>query len=142
MRTFTCSRATMFPTSCACRSNLLVMAPPPAHTVHQLLFHDLEEFNLEHQRGAWLDSGRGPAVTVGEIRRADQPALAAHLHRADPFAEARDHVVQRKDRRLAPLTRGVEDGAVGERAVVMDLYGISGLGRCAGAGLESGDDHS
>src|SRR6185369_1664096 len=44
------------------------------------LLHDLEQLDLEYQRRARLDLAAHRAVAIGEVRRADEAALAAHLH--------------------------------------------------------------
>src|SRR5262245_64600278 len=44
------------------------------------LLHDLEQLDLEHERRARLDLRWRPAVAVGQVRGADDAALATHLH--------------------------------------------------------------
>ena len=83
--------------------------------------------------GAGLDEGRRAAVAVGEVGRADEPALAADLHQLHALGPALDDAVQRKRRRLAALDRAVEHRAVGQRAVVVHLHLVGRLRRRAGA---------
>src|SRR3954465_10153518 len=79
---------------------------------------DAEELDVEDQGGAAGD-GRGMAVVaVGDVRRADEPRLLAHLHLRHAFGPALDHLVQGELGRLPALVGRVEDGAVGEPALV------------------------
>src|SRR5947199_9334821 len=107
-----------------------------------LLLHDLEQLDLEDERRAGLDRGRRAAVAVGDVRGADETALAAHLHELQPLGPALDDAVQREGRRLAALDGAVEHRAVGQRALVVDLHRVGGLGRVPRARLDLGDDEA
>src|SRR5438552_462403 len=91
------------------------------------LLRDLQQLDLEDERGPGLDPGRRAAVAVGEVGRADEPTLPADLHQLEALLPARDDPVQLKRRGLAALDRAVEHRAVGQRAVIMDLDRIAGL---------------
>src|SRR2546425_1983848 len=91
------------------------------------LLRDLQQLDLEDERGPRLDPGRRAAVAVGEFGRADEATLPSDLHQLEALLPARDDPAQLEGRGLAALDRAVEDRAVGERAVVMDLDRIAGL---------------
>lgn len=65
-------------------------APLPAAP----LLHDLEQLDLEDQRGAALDHGRSALITVGDVRGAHEPALAAHLHHRHALGPAANHALE------------------------------------------------
>ena len=67
-------------------------------------------------------TGRHALVAVAEIGRDREPADAAHLHADDAALEAHDDLLGADPelQRLAARARAVEDGAVGERARVVD----------------------
>ncbi|EAU68025.1 NTR [Stigmatella aurantiaca DW4/3-1] len=93
---------------------------------------DLQQFHLEHERRATRDVRRGAAVAVGQVGRAHEAGLAAHLHLLHALRPAADDAVEREGRRLAPLVGAVELLAVGERALVVhldDVRGLRGLAR-------------
>src|SRR5262249_17220193 len=108
-------------------------------TVTYSLRSDLEQLDLEDQRRPGLDLGRGAPVAVGELGRAHQPALAAALHELAALGPALDHLVEREGGWLAALDGAVEHGAVGERAVVVDLDRVGRLRRRPGPGLQRRD---
>src|SRR5207249_4280867 len=83
------------------------------------LFHDVQELHVEDESCSRLDSWRGAAVTIGEVGRTDEPALAPDLHELQGFGPAGDHLVEREGRGLAAVDGAIEDRPVGERAVVM-----------------------
>src|SRR5690349_16670055 len=87
----------------------------------RLLLHDLEQLDVEHERRARLDLRRRAAITVRGVRGTDEPALAADLHLLHALRPALDDTVQRKRDRLAALDGAVEDRAVRELALVVDL---------------------
>src|SRR5439155_13829439 len=88
---------------------------------------DAQQLDLEDEGRARLDE-RGPAlVAVCKVGRADEPALASHLHELEGFGPALDHAVQRQRRGPATLHGAVEDRAVGEPSLVVDRRRIGGL---------------
>src|SRR5690606_7580033 len=103
------------------RRNDTCEAAAPAAT----LFRNADQFHLEHQGGTRLDPGRRSAIAVGEVCRAYQPGLAAHLHFLPAFRPAPDHAVERKRGRLATLDRAVELRAVHQCAAVMHRHHVS-----------------
>ena len=68
------------------------------------------------------------AIAVCGCRRAHELGLAAHLHLLKALRPARDYLAERKRCRLSTLVRGVEFGAVRERAAIVDGHGV-GRGR-------------
>src|SRR5262245_7332975 len=90
------------------------------------LLHDLEQLHLEHEGRARLDARGRAALPVGEGRGAHDAALAPDLHALHRFRPAWDDLVQREGGGLLALHRAVEDGAVGERAVVVHLHLVGG----------------
>src|SRR5690606_41844081 len=78
---------------------------------------DFEQLHVENERRARLDTARA-AVAIGEIRRADDSALAADLHRLQGFRPARNDAFERECRRLVALARAVEHLSVRQGAVI------------------------
>src|SRR5262245_557045 len=90
----------------------------------RLRLHDVEQLHFKDQCSAGRD-GRGlSAVAVGDRRRAHDLRLLVLLHLGDALGPARDHALQRELGGLAALHRAVEDGAVDELALVVDLDGV------------------
>src|SRR5215471_14528891 len=106
------------------------------------LLQDLEQLYLEDQRGARPDLRRHAAVAVPDARRTHELALSPDLHELEPFGPAGDHLIQRKRRGLLPLDGAVEDGAVGELALVVHLDLVGGRRRGTGALLDRRDDET
>src|SRR4029453_1968075 len=106
------------------------------------VLHDLEQLDVEDERGARLDLRRRAAIAVGHVGGADDLRLAARLHLTDALGPALDDLVEREGGRLAALDRAVEHGAVGELAGVVHLHLVGGLRRVAGARLLLDVDHA
>src|SRR2546422_9406674 len=108
---------------------------PPRSTLFPYTTLFRSQLHLEHQRRARLDARRRAAITVGEVGRADELALAADLHGLHALGPALDHLIEREGDGLAALDRRVEDAAVGQRALIVHLHLVGGLRRGAGAWL-------
>src|SRR5690606_35029996 len=103
---------------------------------------DAEQLDVEEQGRARADVRRRAVIAVGGGGRAHQPALAADLHVLHAFGPAGYDGVERDGGRLAARHRAVDHFAVGERAVIVDLDHVGGLGGGAGAFVDRGDDHA
>src|SRR5713226_685845 len=95
--------------------------PSKMAAVLVLLAVDAEQLDLEDQRGAARDGRRVSMVAIGDVRGADQLRLLADVQLLHALGPALDHAVERELRRLAPLVGGIEDGAVDQPALVVDL---------------------
>src|SRR5687767_5048468 len=56
------------------------------------VLRDVEQFDVEHQRGIRRDDTAGAASAVGKFRRQDQAALPANLHTLDTLVPPADHL--------------------------------------------------
>src|SRR5688572_19477553 len=88
------------PTAARVASRRAVSTSGSSGTRPLLLGDDLEQLDLEDQRGARLDARRRAAVAVGDLRGTDEAALAAGLHELHALGPALDDAVQRERRRL------------------------------------------
>src|SRR5215472_13608631 len=70
----------------------------------------VEQLDLEDQRRVGRDDAAGATRAVAELWRDDERALAADLHRGDPFVPAGDDLMlaERKLERLPAIERAVE----------------------------------
>src|SRR5919198_4494374 len=85
------------------------------------LLQDFQELDLEDERRARLDRRRPALVAVRDVGGAHEPALAAYLHQWQGLAPALDDAPQADRQRLAALHGAVEDRAVDELSLVVDL---------------------
>src|SRR5256714_12038864 len=71
---------------------------------------DLEELDIEEQRRVGRNRAAGAALTVAQLRRDDQRALAANLHPGNALVPAADDLpaAQLERERLAVVLRAVE----------------------------------
>ena len=67
-------------------------------------------------------------IAIGDAGQADQLALAADLNQLYRFGPTLDDLVERKRGRFSTLDGAVEDGPIGQGAMVMDFDRIRGLG--------------
>src|SRR6202035_5407839 len=110
--------------------------------------YDVEQLDVEDQRGVWRNDAAGAAGAIAELGRNDQRALAADLHGRDAFVPAGDDLVQAdlELERLVAVDRGVEFLALGGILIkpsgVMHDAGLAGFWRGAGAGLGVDDFQS
>src|SRR5260221_9491119 len=106
------------------------------------LLFDLEQLDVEGERGVGADSRRGTGVSVRERRRADEVALSADFHGLKSLAPAGDDLSDLEDSRLPAFDRTIEDGPVPKRSFEVDLDPIAGLRGSAGARLELPHDQA
>ena len=101
-------------------------AAPRSHGSSRLL--DVEQLDLEFERGIGRDDAARAARAVAEVRRDHQCAFAADLHAGNAFVPAFDHAAaaERERKRLAPVARAVELGAVEQPAGVVDDDRLAG----------------
>src|SRR3546814_17923154 len=82
---------------------------------------EVDQFDIEDQRGVRRNHPAGAAGTIAELGRDDQGALAADLHAGDALVPAADHPAgaERKGERLAAVARGIrsEERRVGNACV-------------------------
>src|ERR1022692_2509921 len=102
----------------------------------------VDQLDLEQQRGVRRNDAAGPAGAIAEGRRDDQRALAADLHAGDAFVPPLDHLAlpEREGKRAPAIVRAIELGALGavrpEPAGVVHHAGpAGGLGAGAGKGV-------
>src|SRR6266849_222347 len=71
---------------------------------------DLDQLDVEEQCGVWRDRTAGAALSVPELGRDNQRALAADFHPGDALVPAADHLpaTQLERERLAMVLRAVE----------------------------------
>src|SRR5262249_11798980 len=103
------------------------------------LLDDVEQLNLENERGASRDSDL-VQMTVGDRRRAGQFRLLARLHPLQALGPAGNDLGQRELGRLAALDRAVKDGAVDERTLIVHLDLVGHFRARAGARLEGSNN--
>src|SRR5580704_1136024 len=98
-----------------------VCAKKPRHTA--ALF-DVEELDVEDQRGIRRDDAAGAAGAVAELGGNDQRALAADLHGRDAFVPAANDLADAdlERERLVAIDRGVEFLALG--GVLIEPAGV------------------
>ena len=83
---------------------------------------DLEELDLEDERGVRRDNARSALGAVGVLRRDCEPGQLADLHRCDTEAPALDHALADREReRLPAVAARVELLAVREGSDVVDV---------------------
>src|SRR4051794_20285177 len=99
------------------------MAP---HAVDGWLL-DVEQFDLELERGVGRDHAAGAAGAVTQVGRNRQGAFAADLHAGYAFVPAFNHLptTERERKRLIAIPRAVELGAVRQPARVVDDHGLA-----------------
>src|SRR6202035_1256061 len=109
---------------------------------------DVEELDVEDQRGVRRNDAAGAAAAVAELGRNDQRALAADLHGRDAFVPAANDLADAdlERERLIAIDRRVEFLALGGVLIkppgVMHDAGLAGLRRGAGAGMGVDDFQS
>src|SRR5690606_21014833 len=91
---------------------------------------DLEQLDIEHERRARLNGWRAP-IAVGKLRRTDDAALTAGLHRLQGFGPARDDGFEGKGFRTVPLARAIEHRPVGRRPLIVDCHRVLRGRRCS-----------
>src|SRR5688572_33072857 len=103
-------RRCRFFASCSAYGTPGSVQPPQTPKCLQCRLLDLEELDLEHQRGVRRDHAAGAAGAVTHRRRNRQDACAADLHACDAFIPAGDHLLraQRKVEWLIAVFRAVE----------------------------------
>src|SRR6202035_528010 len=112
------------------------------------LLFDVEELDVEDQRGVRRNDAAGAAGAVAELGRNDQRALAADLHGRDAFVPAANDLADAdlERERLVAIDRRVEflalGGVVIKPAGVMHDAGLAGFRRGAGAGMGVDDFQS
>src|SRR3990172_4256240 len=107
-----------------------------------LFLHDVEELDLEHERGLPRDPGGLAAVAVRDGMGADELRLPAHLQLLQALRPAGDDLVQRELGGRAALHRRVELRAVHQRPDVVHRDGVGGLGAGPRAFLEGDVDEA
>ena len=111
---------------------------PGTTTWRRQLFHR-KQFHVEHQRRVRRDHAAGTARAVAELRRDDQRALAADLHRGDALVPAGDDtaLADGEFERLVAIDGAIE--LLSLLAILVEPAGIvhhadlAGLRRSAGA---------
>src|SRR5688500_1144636 len=101
---------------------------------------NLEELDLENQRGVRRDDLAGSLLAIAEVRGHDEPALAADPHSRDPLVPPLDHLVDAdaKGKGMLGILAGIKAGAVLQPADVVDFDGIARLRFLSLAELEIG----
>src|SRR5471032_2847338 len=99
------------------------------------LVADFQQLDFKRQRAVRRNRADATIAVCG-CRRAHELGLAAHLHLLKALRPARDYLAERERCGLSTLVRGVEFGAVRERAAIVDGHGVSGGRLRAGAFLD------
>ena len=89
---------------------------------------DLQQVDLENEGLIWPDETACSAWAVGEVRRDKELDFSTLLEELEPLGPAGDDAIEGKLDWLIVLVGTVELGAVDERAAVVHLHGIGGLG--------------
>lgn len=93
----------------------------------------LEELHVENQRLVRADVATGTAGAVGEFGGDVEAELGAFLHELHAFGPAGDDAIEGELDGFLAAVAAVENGAVDQRAFVVDLDGVGGLRALAGA---------